>query len=156
AAEARDQLAAAAADGLRLLRDGANEVLDQIRGAQEDLREQLAEGRRAAAQELDALQQQVAAAERREESGRERLDGHVSALVERTDATVATSLSRLQAVAEALLERDARQEKERVDEFARVLETVLREGGSSTRRLRDRIFRGMENAKAQPPVSAPA
>jgi colicin import membrane protein len=137
------------------LRDGVQALIGQAATARDEIEEVMLEARKAAEAELIALRKQIQAAERREESVAERLEQYAEALVARTDATVAQSLTHLRGVADALLERDAHLEKRRADEFARVLETVLREGGAGTRKLRDRIFRGMETAKQQPIVAVP-
>jgi hypothetical protein len=138
------------------LRDGVQALIAHAATARDEIEEVMLEARKAAEAELIALRKQIQAAERREETVAERLEQHVEALVARTDATVAQSLTHLRGVADALLERDAHLEKRRADEFARVLDTVLREGGAGTRKLRDRIFRGMEAAKQQPIAAVPA
>jgi hypothetical protein len=140
-----DQVATAGNDVLQHLRDGLQELVAQAGQAREEIEQVLRDTRAAAETELTALRQQVEAAERREESVGERLQAHVEQLVARTDATVSQSLTHLRAVADALLERDAMLERR----------TVLQEGGASTKRLRDRIFRGMAVAKEQP-VARPA
>ena len=149
-------LQASAEAALQHLRDGVQALISHAATARDEIEEVMLEARKAAEAELIALRKQIQAAERREETVAERLEQHVEALVARTDATVAQSLTHLRGVADALLERDAHLEKRRADEFARVLETVLREGGAGTRKLRDRIFRGMEAAKQQPIAAVPA
>ncbi|MCU1599861.1 MAG: hypothetical protein JWO22_570 [Frankiales bacterium] len=147
-------LHAGAQGALQHLRDGVADLLQQVAEAGAELDGALLEARKAAETELSALRRQIQAAERREESVAERLEQHVDALVARTDATVGQSLAHLRAVADALLERDAQLEARRADEFARVLESVLKDGGASTRKLRERIFRGMETAKQGAPRAA--
>ena len=157
AARARTEITAAADSAAEALHATMETLLARTMGVRDVIDDALVEGRKAAEAELTALRKQVESAERREQAVTERLQQHVEELVARTDATVAQSLNHLRAVADALLERDAQLEKRRADEFARVLQVVLAEGGASTRRLRDRIFKGMESAKAAPPVPpAPA
>jgi heparin binding hemagglutinin HbhA len=151
-AQASEQIRTAVSEALQLLRDGVRDLLGQAAAAREEMDSVLLDARKAAEEELIALRKQIQVAEHREEAVAERLQGHVEQLVARTDATVAASLTHLRGVADALLERDAQLEKRRTDEFARVLETVLREGGASTRKLRDRILRGMDKANQPSPV----
>jgi hypothetical protein len=150
--QASEQIRTAVGEALQLLRDGVRDLLGQAAAAREEMDSVLLDARKAAEEELIALRKQIQAAEHREEAVAERLQGHVEQLVARTDATVAASLTHLRGVADALLERDAQLERRRTDEFARVLETVLREGGASTRKLRDRILRGMDKPKQPSPV----
>jgi hypothetical protein len=149
-------LQASAEAAMQHLRDGVQALIAHAATARDEIEEVMLEARKAAEAELIALRKQIQAAERREETVAERLEQYAEALVARTDATVSQSLTHLRGVADALLERDAHLEKRRADEFARVLETVLREGGAGTRKLRDRIFRGMDAAKQQPIVAVPA
>ena len=150
-AGAQSDLAAGAESAGGIVRETIEALLAQATAARDELHAVMLDARKAAEEELIALRKQIQAAEQREEAVAVRLQKHVEDLVARTDATVAQSLHRLRAVADALLERDAQLERRRADEFARVLQSVLSEGGASTRRLRDRIFRGMEAAKAAPP-----
>jgi hypothetical protein len=155
AVAAQEQLRSAALAAVEEIRAGVQVALSETARAREEMTAVLVDARRAAEEELVVLRKQVQAAERREESVAERLQLQVDELVARTDTTVGQSLTHLRLVADALLERDAGLEKRRADEFARVLETVLKEGGASTRKLRDRIFRGMSAAQQATPAPAP-
>jgi hypothetical protein len=149
-----NRLVAGAESAAVLLRETVEGLLAHADAARAELDAAMVSARKAAEEELAVLRKQIQAAERREEAVAERLQKHVEDLVERTQADVTQSLNHLRGVADALLERDAQLEKRRADEFARVLQIVLSESGASTRRLRDRIFRGMESAKAAPPMAS--
>jgi hypothetical protein len=84
-----------------------------------------------------------------------RVETRVEALVQRVDAGWQEIAAALLGATRELAERDSGLERQRADEFARVLNDILSRAGTSPRRLRSRVTKVLDDERAARPAPAP-
>ena len=144
-----------AAAQLQVLADGLVSRLDTLRDDVIGVSEQTVDDLQLTTSGLiEALQTQVRTQERRDALVDRKVQERVQQLVARTDAAVAALTASFAVEVARLVDRDATLEKQRVEEFTRVLDQVLSQPGLRRRGLRSRI-RQILATPAPAPEAAP-
>lgn len=106
---------------------------------------------------LSGLTTRVKALEKRDATLDARLEDRVALLVQTSEARLVAATERLEREADRLGARDEQLERQRAEEFVRVLDDVLSRAGAKGRDLRGRVLGVLERrpAPAAPPPAAP-